>query len=85
MSGIILTVLTPVAVLIATAVVKAVLPSLQGWKIVGVVVPMLSALYTWLVPISQGEGIAWYFQVLLGFAAVFIHQLYQQISEAGNP
>lgn len=75
--------LTPAIVYLATELVKWLLPRLQGWLIVSIIVPVLSLLAAYLTSfIIQGDNI--WLQAFIGLLAVFVNELIKQLKQIGH-
>ncbi|GJQ43999.1 MAG: hypothetical protein JETCAE03_34970 [Ignavibacteriaceae bacterium] len=71
--------LAPIVVFAATQFVKWVLPKLDGWIIVTIIVPLLSVIAAWLAQLIV--PVAFWPQVLLGLLAVFVAELIKQLGQ----
>ena len=77
----IISIATPFLVKCATDLVTKILPTLSGWGIVAIVVPIISGLATVITTQITNAGPVWYLQLFLGFAAVFVNELVKQFKQ----
>ena len=77
-------ILSPLVVWGVTQIIKAILPSIQGWGIVAVVVPVVGLLVTLVTNLVTNAGPHWYFQLALSLLAVFVQEFYKQIKQAAT-
>lgn len=73
------TALTPLIVWAATWVVKKILPQIQGWQTLLLIVPAMSLLVTWLSGLAIATGISFLAQFVYGFVAVFINEVLKNL------
>lgn len=73
------TLFTPFVVFGVTYVVKKIIPSIAGWIIVMLVVPLLSLLITWVSGLLANTGLTFWEQFGYGLLAVFINELFKQL------
>jgi hypothetical protein len=72
---------TPLAVMLATELVKKMVPLVAGWVIVLLIVPLLSVTVTMLSNLIIDPGLNFWAQVGFGLLAVFVNQAYKQLKE----
>ena len=77
----VIAILTPLAVLLATELVKKMIPLVAGWVIVILIVPFLSIAVTLLSNLIVEPGLNFWAQAGSGLLAVFIDQAYKQLKE----
>lgn len=75
--------LTPIIVFASIQLVKLVKPMLPGW-ILGLLVPGLSTLAAYLTNLMGEPDMSFLVQVILGFAATFVHQLIKQFTSSST-
>lgn len=75
-----ITLLTPFVVWGATWVVTKIFPTISGWGIVLLVVPVLGALVTWIGTLITPESL-WYVNLLFSLLAVFINEVKVQLTK----
>ncbi len=73
------TLFTPLIVFGVTYVVKKIVPSIAGWIIIMLVVPLLSLLITWVSGLLANTGLTFWEQFGYGLLAVFINELFKQL------
>lgn len=74
--------LTPFIVLLVTFIVRKVWSSIPGWATM-IVVSAVSAAVAWATNVETGE-MSMLMQTLYGLLAVFLNQLYRQITSNGK-
>jgi len=79
----IILILTPIAVYIATAIAKYILPRVPGWVIVSIIVPAISFVFAGLTSLLGMIGGFW-IQVVTGLLAVFVNELIKQLRQGND-
>lgn len=77
----IITLLTPLIVLIGTWIVRVIFYRLPGWAIVTIVVPVVSILVAVVNHLLVQPDLNFIYQVLYGCLAVLLHQIYKQLQK----
>ncbi len=78
----IITLLTPLVVFGVTELVKFMLPKVQGWMILLLIVPLLSLLLAWLSDLLIAPDLGFWPQFIYGLLAVFVKELFKQLKPA---
>lgn len=76
----VISLLAPLVVFGATQLVKWILPKLDGWIIVSIIVPLLSVIAAWVAQLIN-PALAFWSQVGLGLLAVFVAELIKQLGQ----
>lgn len=76
--------ITPLLIMLATALVKKISPSIPSWVIPTFIVTGLSALITYLNNLLGDPSLPWLAQFIYGLLAVFLHQVSKQVETAAK-
>lgn len=74
-----ITAVTPLVVLGATATVTYLKKRIPDWLVVSLVVPLLSAGYALISNLIGDPDLIWWQQFAYGLIAVYVHQLYKKL------
>jgi hypothetical protein len=72
---------TPLTVMLATGLIKKMVPLVAGWVVVLLIVPLMSITITYLSNLILNPGLNFWAQAALGLLAVFVNQAYKQLKE----
>ncbi len=72
---------TPLVVMLVTELLKWAIPKLQGWIVVTFIVPLFSILVTWVTTLIANPEMTFWIQVVYGLLAVVINELYRQLKQ----
>ena len=72
---------TPLVVMLATELVKKMVPLVAGWVIVLLIVPLLSIAVTLFSNLITDPELNFWAQAGFGLLAVFVNQAYKQLKE----
>jgi hypothetical protein len=73
----------PLFVFLAIEVVRKFAPSLPGWVIISIVLPILALVSSWIVTAINPEA-SFLVQVLLGLSSIFVAELIKQLQQGNN-
>lgn len=71
--------ITPFLVFAVTELVKFLAPKLPGWAIVSVIVPLISAVLSWVGTLISPEA-TWLVNLFVGLLSTFLFELKKQLA-----